>query len=80
MDVETRIACSIRVRPLQRCLFHAHLEEADCNYSDLLFHTDVRWLSGGKFLLRFEKLCPEIKEFLLVNEHVELNLELQGKV
>ncbi|KAF7641054.1 hypothetical protein LDENG_00297180, partial [Lucifuga dentata] len=58
-------------RSLQRRLFRAHLEEADCNYSDLLLHTDVRWLSRGRFLQRFQELCPEIKEFLLVIKHAE---------
>lgn len=40
----------------QRWLFRAYLEEADCNYTDLLLHTDVRWLSRGKFLQRFREL------------------------
>uniref|UniRef100_A0A096MF30 HAT C-terminal dimerisation domain-containing protein n=1 Tax=Poecilia formosa TaxID=48698 RepID=A0A096MF30_POEFO len=71
MDVATKIACSIRARPLQRRLFHAHLEKGDCDHFELLLHTDVRWLSRGKFLERFRELCPEIKEFLLVAKHAE---------
>ena len=63
MDVAMKIACPIRARPLQRQLFRAHLEQADCDHSKLLLHTDVRWLSRGKFLQRFRELCPEIKEF-----------------
>lgn len=53
MDVATKIACSIQARSLQRRLFCAHLEKADCDHSELLLHTDVRWLSRGKFLQRF---------------------------
>ncbi|KAI9999434.1 hypothetical protein NQD34_018211 [Periophthalmus magnuspinnatus] len=71
MDVTTKIACSIRARSLQRRLFRAHLDKADCNHSELLLHTDVRWLSRGKFLQRFRELCPEIKEFFRVAKHAE---------
>lgn len=63
VDVAMKIDCSIRARSLQRRLFRAYLEKADCDHSELLLHTDVRWLSRGKFLQRFRELCPEIKEF-----------------
>ena len=71
MDVATKIACAIRARSLQRRLFRAHLEQADCDHSDLLLHTDVRWLSRGKFLQRFRELFPEIKEFFGATGHAE---------
>lgn len=53
IDVAMQIACSAWARSLQRWLFCAHLEKADCDHSELLLHTDVRWLSRGKFLQRF---------------------------
>ncbi|XP_057190131.1 general transcription factor II-I repeat domain-containing protein 2-like [Triplophysa rosa] len=71
MDVCMKIVCSIRARSLQRRLFRTFLEEADCNHTDLLLHTDVRWLSRGKFLERFRGLLPEIKEFLLSTHNTE---------
>ena len=71
MDVAMKIACCIRARSLQRRMFRAHPEKADCNHTELLLHTDVRWLSRGKFLQRFRELCLEIKEFLLVTKHAE---------
>ena len=71
MNVATKIACSIRARSLQRRLFCAHLEKADCDHSELLLHTDVRWLSRGKFLQKFRELCPEIREFLFGVKHAE---------
>lgn len=54
----------------ERRLFRAHLEKADCSYSDLLLHTDKRWLSRGKDS-RFQELCLEIRDFLLVNKNAE---------
>ncbi|CAH0397110.1 unnamed protein product [Chilo suppressalis] len=33
-------------------------------HTDLVLHTDVRWLSRGKFLERFQELLPEITAFL----------------
>ena len=71
MDVAMKIACSIRARLLQRRLFREHLEKADCEHSELLLHTDVRWLRRGKFLQRFRELCPEIKEFFRVAGNAE---------
>ena len=67
----TKIACSIRARSLQRRLFRAHLEKADCDHFELLLHTDVRWLSRGKLLKRFRELCPEIKKFFRVSGRAE---------
>ncbi|XP_008179270.1 zinc finger BED domain-containing protein 5-like [Acyrthosiphon pisum] len=64
MDIAFKIANSIRSRSLQRRLFKLQLEENDSQYCDLILHTDVRWLSRGKFLERFQCLLPEIIEFL----------------
>jgi len=63
MDIAMKIFCSIRARSLQRRLFRTHLEEAETEHTDLLLHTDVRWLSRGRFLERFRELLPEIKSF-----------------
>jgi len=61
LDIAMKIVCSIRARSLQRRLFRTHLEEAEAEHTDLLLHTDVRWLSRGRFLERFRELLPEIK-------------------
>ncbi len=64
MKVVVKIINSIRARPLQHRLFKALLDEVSAQYGDLLLYTEVRWLSRGKVLQRFEQLIPEIKSFL----------------
>lgn len=64
MDIAFKIVNSIRSRSLQRRLFKIQQEENDTEHSDLLLHTDVRWLSRGRFLERFQELLPDINEFL----------------
>ena len=56
MDIAMKIVCSVRARSLQRRLFRAHVEENGAKHTDLLLHTDVRWLSRGTFLARFTEL------------------------
>jgi hypothetical protein len=54
----------LRSRGLTHRLFRAFLEEFSANYSDLLCHTEVRWLSSGRVLQRFVALGDEIIQFL----------------
>nr|XP_055065219.1 general transcription factor II-I repeat domain-containing protein 2A-like [Misgurnus anguillicaudatus] len=77
MDIAMKIVCSVRARSLQRKLFRAHLEDNDAEHTDLLLHTDVRWLSRGKFLARFTELLPEIKDFLKLSKHVDYHTKLE---
>ena len=62
MNIAMKIVCSILARSLQRRFFRTHLEKAEVELIDLLLHTDVRWLSRGRFLERLGELLPEIKE------------------
>lgn len=50
---------------------HAQVEETDSDYSDLLLHTDVRWLSSVKFLQRFRELRLEKRDFLVNTKHAK---------
>lgn len=61
MDIAFKIVNSIRGSSLKRRLFQLQLDEGQ---SELLLHTDVRWLSRGKFLQRFRDLLPQIIDFL----------------
>ncbi|CAM2099956.1 unnamed protein product [Caretta caretta] len=64
MNVVIKIINSIRAKPLQHRLFKALLEDVDDKQSDLILHTEVRWLSKNIVLACFLSLIEEIKEFL----------------
>lgn len=58
--------------------FISFLEELDTAYGDLLLHTEIRWLSRGKCLIRFYELRHEILSFL--QQHVPSSVDLQHKL
>jgi hypothetical protein len=64
MSVVVSIVNFIRSRGLTHRLFRTFLEEVSANYSDLLCHTEVRWLSSGRVLQRFVALRDEIVQLL----------------
>ncbi|XP_057672104.1 uncharacterized protein LOC130903792 [Diorhabda carinulata] len=63
---DTTFLCAFFIySSLQRRLFQLQLEDREsAEHTDLVLHTDVRWLSRGKFLQRFQELLPEITAFL----------------
>ena len=72
MSVVLKIVNSIRARPLQDRLFKILTDEVDEQYGSLLLHSEVRWLSKGKVLERFQNLLPHIIQFLKCkNENYE---------
>ncbi|XP_058846468.1 general transcription factor II-I repeat domain-containing protein 2A-like [Acipenser ruthenus] len=64
-----KIVNYIRARGLNHRQFISLLEDTDAEHQDLLYHTNVRWLSLGKVLQRVWELRDEINIFL----------EMQGK-
>lgn len=44
-------------------MFREVTEELECQYGDLLLHTEVHWLSRGRVLQCFKELLPAIVEF-----------------
>jgi len=59
MDIAFKIANSVIAKSLQHHLFRQEFKG-----QELLLHTDIRWLSNGKFLQKFQDLLQEIKVFL----------------
>lgn len=64
MKIVVKIINSIRAAAMQHRLFRELLQDEDAEYVDLILHTEVRWLSRGKVLVRFLSLINEIQLFL----------------
>ena len=54
----------IKSRALNSCLFSNLCKEIDSEFSSLLLHTEVRWLSRGKALKKLIVLKDEVMQFL----------------
>ncbi|KAI5098257.1 general transcription factor II-I repeat domain-containing protein 2-like [Silurus meridionalis] len=54
----------IRANELKHRQFQQFLSELESAYGDVLYYTEIRWLSRGKVLRRFYELLPEINAFL----------------
>uniref|UniRef100_A0A8D0KLQ8 HAT C-terminal dimerisation domain-containing protein n=1 Tax=Salvator merianae TaxID=96440 RepID=A0A8D0KLQ8_SALMN len=64
MSTITRAINFIRANGLNHCQFKSFLEECCSEYTDMPYHTEVRWLSRGKVLNRCFELREEIGPFL----------------
>lgn len=53
MNTVVKTVNIIRARGLYHREFQAFLSDVDAEYGDLLYHSDVRWLSRGAVLKRF---------------------------
>ncbi|XP_026541950.1 general transcription factor II-I repeat domain-containing protein 2B-like [Notechis scutatus] len=61
----------IRARGLHHHQFIHFLEETDADHRDLLYHSNVRWLSLGKVCQRVWELKQEIISFLELLENTD---------
>ncbi|XP_022908280.2 zinc finger BED domain-containing protein 5-like [Onthophagus taurus] len=71
LDESVKIVNYITGRPLNARLFAQMCEEMGSSHTQLLFHTDVRWLSRGKILSRLFELRQELFRVFL-NDKFEL--------
>jgi hypothetical protein len=76
--LNTAVKCVnfIKSRPLNSRLFAVLCEEMGSVHLSLLLHTEVRWLSRGRVLIRLLELRNEVHQFLLQsNNDLYLHLE-----
>ncbi|GBM20971.1 General transcription factor II-I repeat domain-containing protein 2A [Araneus ventricosus] len=64
MNLVIKIINIMLAKALDHLQFKDFLEEMDSQFSDLLLHNKVRWLSRGNVLQRFALCLSEIKTFL----------------
>ena len=64
MELVVKCVNEIRAKGLKHRQFQLFLEEVNAQYKDLIYHSEVRWLSRGKVLERFFALVEEIEIFL----------------
>ena len=64
MSVVVKCVNNIRAAALKRTEFCRLLNNVDEQYGELLFHTEVRWLSRGKVLARFLAIKDYVYNFL----------------
>nr|KAF6462194.1 hypothetical protein HJG59_011252 [Molossus molossus] len=55
---------SVKSRGFTSCQFKELLNDLDSEHGDLVYHGEVRWLSGRNMLMRFYELWDEVKQFM----------------
>ena len=69
MSIVVKTVNFIRARALNHRQFTAFLSDLDTEYGELLYHTEVRWLSRGNVLRRFFSLRQEIALFMAMKDN-----------
>ncbi len=64
LDVAVKIVNFVKARATSSRLFTVLCEEVGADYHTLLMHTDVRWLSRGRVLMRLFSPREELRDFL----------------
>ncbi|XP_031337243.1 zinc finger BED domain-containing protein 5-like [Photinus pyralis] len=78
LDEVVKIINFIKSRPLNNRVFKILCDDMGSLHSSLLLHTEVRWLSRGKILVRFFELRDEVRVFLL-DHHFDLKNRLSDQ-
>jgi len=64
MNTVVKIVNIIRGKAINHRQFVQFLDDVDAEYGNIIYHSEVRWLSRGKVLERFINLLPHINDFL----------------
>uniref|UniRef100_A0A3Q1AGL5 HAT C-terminal dimerisation domain-containing protein n=1 Tax=Amphiprion ocellaris TaxID=80972 RepID=A0A3Q1AGL5_AMPOC len=68
LETATKMVNYIKSRPLNTRLFATLCSELGSEHQGLLFHSDVRWISRGKVLIRLYELRDEVRLFLMEHD------------
>ena len=68
MDPVVRAVNLIRARGLKHRQFRSFLEDIEADFTDVLYHTNIRWLSMGKVLKRMWDVKAEVVMFFNMKE------------
>ena len=68
MKIVIKTVNFIRSRALHHRQFQSFLQEVNASYGEIIYFTEIRWLSRGKVLKRFFELRNEIKKFMIEKE------------
>lgn len=72
-----RMVNYIKGNTLKSRIFADICESMDADFTNLLYHTEVRWLSRGKVLLRLYELKEELLLFFMEEENNEFTCYLE---
>ena len=64
MQIVLKTVNFIRAKGLNHRQFQEFLKSMDAYYGDIIYFTEIRWLSRGNMLKRFYNLRNEIKSFI----------------
>jgi len=73
LDQSVQIVNYVKPRPPQSRLFKKVCEEIGSQHQSLFLHTQVRWLTRGRVLLRLFELCNELK-VIFAEQHVSASI------
>uniref|UniRef100_A0A023F0X1 Proteinral transcription factor ii-i repeat domain-containing protein 2b n=1 Tax=Triatoma infestans TaxID=30076 RepID=A0A023F0X1_TRIIF len=79
VTVVTKVVNFIRGRAVNHRQFVEFLKEIESDFYEIPYYTEVRWLSIGKVLDRFQYLLDEIVSFLSIKEKLHDFPELQNR-
>ena len=75
MDPVIKAVNFIRARGLNHRQFQKFLDDLNTTHQDLVYFSEVRWLSKGGMLRQFYKLREEVANFLKFKEHPIAEME-----
>jgi hypothetical protein len=80
LQQSVKILNYIKNSSLNTRLFRRLCEDMEAEHVNLLYHTEVRWLSRGNVLLRLYELRNEVFEFLQSQKKLDIAAHLQDSI